>query len=166
MSAASHTRRRTALWIAVLVAALLAAGGVWLLATAGDGGSTADEQGTTLQELAADPEAHAGRTVTVSGNVAATHGDPPALALGDEIDDQVLVLPDPAGEEPLETWPDPDDDVRITGEARVFRFDGDRARLSRAGDDQFFGPFEGGAMIVPSRIEIVDSGTTSPIRPE
>jgi hypothetical protein len=80
---------------AVLAAALLTAG---VLPVAGLGESAGREEGVTLRDVAADPAAYVGRTVTVSGEIAenaylSTADASIALVIGDDAGQNLLVLP-------------------------------------------------------------------------
>ncbi len=150
--------------LAAAIAALLAvvAAGVWLAAEL-TGESAGPQRGVTLTSVVADPERYVGETVTVSGDVAAVHRQPRALALGDDLDDPLLVLVRRG--QALEAWPDPDDVARVRGTVRIFDFAQyaqELDELDLAGDDPFFGGFDGGPVIIAQDIDILAEGTTSP----
>jgi hypothetical protein len=88
--------------IGLLVATVVTFGVVAGIAALGadESDSAGFERGTSLREVAADPQRYVGQVVTVSGRIGEVlppDGEPSAVVLGAETDERLLVVPPKRG---------------------------------------------------------------------
>src|SRR5690242_19910972 len=92
------TKARNRMYLALVAAALVIAGGVVIAFLVNGGESAGPEQGITLSDVVDHPADYDGQTVTVSGEWAENDYFSPsdaslALVIGDDAGTQLLVVP-------------------------------------------------------------------------
>ena len=120
--------------------------------------------GVTLSDIADDPQAYFGQTVTVSGEIDEVLGMNAFVIGADDLDDDLLIVsadPIPVAEGRMDTAPFAEgDEVRATGIVEAFRVADLEAKYGFDLDDGLFGGYDGLPVLVAARSSAALSSIT------